>query len=344
MAPDTLEAVRQERLVDVFDALPRINDFSHPARAMSFTRPKRSGGVRRLTSFYWEDDARMRILKSTLIPFADLHDSQFMLAQDRLRRGPASVRENLLQALRETEGGHVFLQFDIRDFFGSISHAWLEGYLDLDRECVKRFVHTGEMLIVPTGEMRADRRNDDASKANGRSGVGIPQGSALSSLVAEMAMAEVLRSDAVFGRVRLFAWSDNLGVLAPRDEALAVEELVRGAFARHEAGPFHLEVKHSPITSEFKFLGVWYRKVGSDAVAFVPDAVATGWANDVCADVLIADAGALSKMERRIRSKLAAWSWWDGAGPLGTELRAVVKAAREALTPASGATSCNAAN
>ncbi|OWK30413.1 reverse transcriptase domain-containing protein [Sphingomonas dokdonensis] len=330
MSVSEREAVRQARLADVLAALPRINRFSAPALAQTFKRPKPHGGERILTTFFWEDDARVRVLKSALTPFVSLHDSQFMLAQNGCRRGPASVREALLRALGEEKGDHVFLQFDVRDFFGSISHAWLEKHLGLDRGIVRRFVHTGEMLIVPSEEMRGDRLRGDARKENGRSGAGIPQGSALSSLIAEMVMAEILRSDAVFDRGRLFTWSDNLGILIPRGEAGVVEELIRAAFGRHEAGPFHLSSERKSVTSEFKFLGTWYCVEAGLPRAFIPEAVARGWADNVCADILTADEHDLELMEQRVRGKEAAWGWWSGMADISAEVRALIWAAREA--------------
>lgn len=327
-SPAEREAVRQRRLADVFSALSSIASFSQPARAQTFCRPKPRGGERALTTFFWEDDARLRILKSALTPFANLHDSQFMLAQNGHRRGPASVREALLQALREAEGEQVFLQFDVRDFFGSISHAWLEDHLGLDRGIVRRFVHTGEMLIVPIGEMRGDRLTGDARQENGRSGVGIPQGSALSSLIAEMVMADILRSDAVFDKGRLFTWSDNLGVLVPRGEAGVIEELIQAAFGRHGAGPFHLISESRPVTSEFKFLGAWYRVEAGLPRAFIPEAVARGWADNVCADILTASESELLRMEQRVRGKEAAWNWWSGMAAISAQVRALIQSAR----------------
>jgi len=325
------EFIRRQRLVDVLAALSEVGCFNRPARASRFFRAKPNGGTRTLIKFDWVDDARLRILNSALTPFADLHGSQFLLGQDG-RRGPASVRESLLQALREAGDDHVFLQFDIRDFYGSISHAWLEDNLYLEKGIVRRFVHTGEMLIVTLQEMRTGRRRPaDASNENGQSGHGIPQGSALSSLVAEQVMAHVLRSDAVFARVRLFAWSDNLGALVPRNEALAIEELVRSAFERHGAGPFRLTVERTPITSEFKFLGVWYRVKDGTPRAYIPDEVADRWETDICRDILTANVDQLRTIVQRTLGKHEAWKWWPGIAPRVTSILASVWSADAAL-------------
>jgi RNA-directed DNA polymerase len=325
------EAIRRQRLVDVLAALPEAGCFNRPARASRFFKAKPNGGTRSLIKFDWVDDARLRILNSALTPFADLHGSQFLLRQNG-HRGPASVRESLLQALREAGDDHVFLQFDIRDFYGSISHAWLEENLYLEKGIVRRFVHTGEMLIVTLQDKRTGRRKTaDASTENGQSGYGIPQGSALSSLVAEQVMAHVLRSDAVFARVRLFAWSDNLGALVPRNEALAVEELVRSAFERHGAGPFGLTVERTSTTSEFKFLGVWYRVKDGTPRAYIPDEVADRWETDVCRDILTADADQLKNIVQRVLGKHAAWKWWSGIEPRVRSISARVWSAADAI-------------
>jgi RNA-directed DNA polymerase len=329
---EQLEVIRKLRLKEVLNAASAVGSFDFPARAHRFHKLKPDGSLRPLTKFHWVDDARLRILKSSLTPFASLHEGQYLLGQAG-RRGPASAREDLLQALREAEGGYAFLQFDIRNFYGSISHAWLEDNLPLNKGIVKRFVHTGEMRIVTPGEMKTGRRlTVDASNENGRSGYAIPQGSALSSLMAEWVMSDILRSDAVFGRFRLFTWSDNLGVLVPREEALAVEELVRAAFARHGAGPFHLTTKGpKPITSEFDFLGVWYRVVAGEPRAYIPDAIAQAWEAKLCEDILTAGTGDLLAIDKRLRGKEASWSWWSGMPPLVAGINARLWAAQEGL-------------
>lgn len=329
----TREIIRQRRLADMFAALSTVTSFTSPAGGFRSMKRKRDGGTRPIISFYWEDDARFRVIRSALQPFAlaSFHHAQFMHPLNGVRRGPASVREAMLQALRETGDGYVFLQFDIRDFFGSISHEWLERALPLDQGIVKRFVHLGEMLIVPTGEMRVDRPTDDASSRTDRRGIGIPQGSALSALIAEWVMADILRSDAVFDRVRLFSWSDNLGVLVPQGEESVVVELIQAAFARHGAGPFRLNlVNRTSVTCDFKFLGTWYQVVAGEPRAFVPQAVVDGWVRSVTADILTASTDDLDNMRRRVMAKLNEWRWWPGAEPLTASVLADINRARNA--------------
>ncbi len=330
MTTSEREAVRLKRLEDVFSALSEAKSFAHSARGTRLFRAKPNGGVRSLTHFHWVDDARLRVLCAALTSFADLHGSQFLLGRDG-HRGPAAVREALLQTLQGLGEDHVFLQFDVKNFFGSISHGWLEDYLPFDKGTVRRFVHTGDMLIQTLQERRGGRwSNADASNENGRSGFGIPQGSALSSLVAEMVMADVLRSIAGSEALRLFTWSDNLGVLALRSEAPAVMEHVCAAFEQHGAGPFQLSVEQTPITSEFKYLGVWYQVSDGQPRAFIPDTVAQGWANNVLSDLLTASLEDLRRMEQRVRGHEAAWGWWNGMSSLSAEMRSLIGLAREA--------------
>ncbi|WP_338466393.1 hypothetical protein RXV95_12625 [Novosphingobium sp. ZN18A2] len=171
------------------------------------------------------------MLRSALAPFANIHDAQFMLARDGFRHGPAAVREALQQALAECGPEYQFLHFDVADFYGSISHAWLERHLGIDPAVVRHQVHLGQMSINVPGEMATVCATHKASREGGQ--WGIPQGSALSCLIAEQVMADVLRSAAVFGEHRAFIWSDNVGVLVPRHRAGEVAGLVRTAFADH---------------------------------------------------------------------------------------------------------------
>jgi RNA-directed DNA polymerase len=87
---------------------------------------------------------------------------------------------------------------------------------------------------------------------------GLPQGSAASSLVAEMVMAEILREAA--GRLAdvlcLHTYSDNLGGLVPlnRDEA-ALVECLKNVFATHRAGPFRMTSRVDRMARSFPYLG-----------------------------------------------------------------------------------------
>lgn len=301
------EEARQKRLRLAFRKVAKVGRFRCSARGWQRLRPKRNGGARPITTFHLVDQARQYVLKSALTPFASFHDAQFMLARDAARRGPAAVRKSLLTALDQCGEDSVFMQFDVVDFYGSIAHRWLEESLHMDPAITMRQIHLGGMIIEPCGDNVFVHATHEANKRGGR--WGIPQGSRLSSLIAEHVMAEVLRSAAVFSDLPSFVWSDNLGAIVPKVRAREVERLVREAFGAHEAGPFTLTVTSRPVTAEFKFLGAWYRKLPGKSVAFIPDEIVSTWEASIIDRLLTCSEVDLPKIENHVRGKLAQWAW-----------------------------------
>lgn len=309
-----------------FSALAHVGRFGSSARGWQRPQGKKCGGVRPITRFNWVDKARQYVLKSALTPFANLHEAQFMLSRDTGQRGPAAVRRSLLAALDQCSDDSVFMQFDVVNFYGSIFHAWLEERLHLDPAIIRRQIHSGGMTIEHAGNTVPSMQRMEPSESGGR--WGIPQGSRLSSLIAELTMADILRSAAVFLELPLFVWSDNLGIIVPRVKAMEVEQLVREAFGVHEAGPFELTVSQRSVRSEFKFLGTWYQKEPNGARAFIPDAVVRGWEMSVEADLLHSSFDELDRIEKRVISKLAQWAWCPRAKEAGEHLKGVIQSLR----------------
>ena len=305
--PAKQEATRKHRLRMAFEGLPQIGRFLAKARARQFLRAKKSGGYRPITSFYWIDKARQYVLKSALTPFASLHDAQHMLAHDPERRGPAAARKSLLKALNECSDDSVFIQFDIADCYGSISHRWIEESIGLDPAIIQRQIHLGGMLIDHPRGHAIVRASHEATARKGR--WGIPQVSRVSSLIAEQAMAAVLKSAAVFSELPSFAWSDNLGIIVPRDRVDDVERLVCEAFWSHGAGPFELTVTRRAVTAEFKFLGIWYRKGTDGAEAFIPEEVICAWEASTFDRLVDCSLRELGDIERHVHGKIAQWAW-----------------------------------
>lgn len=323
------EMVRRTRVQSIFEKLPQVERLTRPARAQQFLIDKDNGrGKRPVTSFHWVDRARQIVLRSALTPFANLHQSQFMLARDRSRRGPAAVREVLLTALAEHGADYQFLHFDVENFFGSISHNWLERHLGLDPAVTKHQVHLGSMMIVPTGEMATVHATHEAIREGGQ--WGIPQGSALSCLIAEQVMADILRSAAVFEEWPVFVWSDNVGMLVPRHRAGEIANLVRDAFAAHGAGPFNLrDAICRDVTQEFEFLGVNYRLAdGVIPRAFIAREKVEAWRILMGHRIMLASTNELDEIAAHIRQKGQSWSWWSGWDRVDRSLRSMIDAAR----------------
>ena len=225
------EATRKHRLRTAFDALTKVGNLNSPARAYQSARQKKHGGRRIITSFHWVDKARQYALKSAITPFANLHVAQFLLSRNPERRGLAAVRKSLLAALDECGEDSVFMQFDVADFYGSISHRWIEGSISLDPSITQKHIHTGGMNIKIIRDHAIVRALHEAKRRGGR--WGIPQGSRVSPLIAEQAMAAVLGSAAIFSELPSFAWSDNLGMIVPRARVSDVERLVRAPRIKH---------------------------------------------------------------------------------------------------------------
>jgi RNA-directed DNA polymerase len=335
MTVDEREAQRQRQLQMAVTHLGVVGRFGRSARAEQRLKPKKDGGHRPIMKFYWVDYARQIVLKSALTPFANLHDGQAMLARDPNRRGPATVRETLLAKLNECGESDVFMQFDVRDFYGSISHEWLEGHLGIDPALIRKHVHTGGMLIETIGEMTDVRDDHEASRSTKTGRRGIPQGSAVSPLIAEQVMASVIGSVAALEELGPITWSDNLAVIVPGDRVAAIDSLVHAAFADHGAGPFHLTVCRTPVTREFRFLGAWFRKTPSGAVAYIPEAVSINWEAKVSGALQHAHTvRQLDGLERGVRGKLAQWSWCESAAERGRYLLGLIAKMREHIQSA----------
>lgn len=331
MSAERRERQRRHRLTQVINHLGRVQQFRRGARGRQFDLPKSNGGTRVVTSFDWVDRARQHVLKSALLPFANLHAAQFMLAREPKRRGPAAVREALLATLSACSDDSVFLHFDVRDFYGSISHEWLERHLAFDPAIVRKQLHTGCMTFRANGAMATDRGDHDATREKDRRG--IPQGSVVSPLIAEQVMASVLRSAAALEGLPLFVWSDNLGVIVPRGRAREIGDLVTAAFAQHGAGPFQVTLSERSATAPFQFLGVWYRKGPMGPQAFIPWEVLAAWESAVVDPDLLTlwddeVDDRLGNMDRAITAKLARWRWCPEARDVEQRLRRLISARR----------------
>lgn len=317
MSAEDREFLRAAKLEMMMLLVNKVGSFSQPASALVFAKRKRghkpgSPDRRALFSFGWADKARQRLLATTLHPFASFHPSQFLLQRHAGKRGRSAACEALLDALKGLADTHVFVQLDVRDFYGSIRHEWLENNLGLPQEVIRHHVHTSRMTISWDRSALA-HLSDGVRRELARRG--IPQGSALSPLIAEMVMADILRglADRLDG-VPLFTYSDNLGIIVPRTEAAVVVEHLRDAFARHDAGPFELtSTSPKPATGEIKFLGRWWRNVDGKPHQFVPEGVANARALLIIEEAMVGGTAVLPRSRARTRSLAAEWAGWDGA-------------------------------
>lgn len=273
-------------------------------------KPKGNNQFREVVSFTAFDIARQNLVAMSIKPFVGLHPSQYLL-----RGGRTAACEALLSAMNAAPEGARFLHVDVNNYHGSISHDWLRENLPMSTEVTQQVILLDGMSNVLRWHLGlAHQHKDEGTDGMGRRG--IPQGSVVSSIVAEYVMADILRTAAVFlGEFSLFNYSDNLGILVPRaiDEAAFMERL-SAVFQTHPAGPFQIRLVGShDLREPFGFLG-YHWQMQNEARAFVPEGVAMAREINFQRDLLEAETEEQRlKIEHSIRSYCAAFSLWDGA-------------------------------
>lgn len=320
-------ATRGERIGQILSLLERVGDLEEPARPVVYAKlknrnkscrdvraPRRSlacgGSVERriIFKFDWIDRARQRLIAFSLKPFVSYHPSQFM----RRGRGRSAVCEYLRHEVPSLSAAHVFMQVDVRDFFGSISPTWIEGRFRLAEAVIRRQMHSGEMRILMDGRARAYLRGGENNERVRRV---LPQGSALSPLLAEMAMAEVLEGITDhLRRTLLVTYSDNLGIFMPEARAAAIEDRLRSAFGASSVGPFELTFSRPvPLANGFSFLGHQWRLEAGALHTFVDERVAEGRAIVLRRQMLDRyTRQGLRAVRSRILAQASEWKLWPG--------------------------------
>ena len=264
--------LRQDRLDGqqfralVWELASGLRHIDRPARPTVYKKPKAGGRTRMVCNFKEVSDrARQYLLCILLEPFTRLHPRQFLL-----RGGRSAACKELLGGLTKAHSDSRFIHIDIGNFYGNVDHSWLEENLPFPKGIVRNLIHTGSMRPFPGygySNARRTHRGFDP-RPNGRelegwSLRGLPQGSALSVLVAEFVVAEVLRgiADHLDGAF-LVNYSDNFGLIVrPETNCSVFEELMEDAFCHHPAGPFSLRISINPVSRKFHFLGYDWRKV-----------------------------------------------------------------------------------
>ena len=224
-------ALQLKRMTVLKTGFPRVGRFGRPASPSMRPRCKDDGSFRPVVEFHWIDKAQQSLLSAIYKPFADFHPAQYQRKKVAGLGGTSAVREALRAALDTADDTDVFLHFDVRRHYDNTRCEWLERKLWLPREVIRGHAHTADMVIRHTGNHFVGPCSDQASWKDGR--LGLPQGSALSPLLADLVMADVIRTAEVPDQYPLFIWSDNIGVIVPQREAAALEELLRSAFAEH---------------------------------------------------------------------------------------------------------------
>lgn len=266
------------QLVELIDSVAPMIRHASP---VGFALSKPDGGHRPVFKFGLEDRACAVLIREALKPFARAHPRLACHpAQVLLSGGLPVACEHLRQALDAAPSGAVFLQIDAKRFFPSIASEGLAGMTGLPPEVIHRHLSVEHMDVRGKRSLAsalAINGNDQGDETPAPSGVGrekrdaalggIATGSAAASLVAEMVMGHILRdAGSLPGLIALIVYSDNIGaVVRTREEALALQEAVLGAFSRSRAGPLSAsKVSIKDVATGFNFLGYrWRRQEGT---------------------------------------------------------------------------------
>lgn len=230
-------------------------------------RPKASGGTRPITIFGFEHRTLQKLMRNALYPFARFHPGQYSPAG---RGGKQAACAAIKEAL-EGDYKHA-AKIDIRDCFGSINAYRLSQYLPLRRDMVGS-VLIGRNLNLTTYPNRSHLYDDNevrvsALLSKGRRG--IPQGSAVSSLVSDIVIADLL--SAVPEGVKVVAYADDILLLTrTRDEISAAVQALQRAVRHSPYGPFTLKTCETKRACDgFDFLGYRFKRRATGAPKIRP--------------------------------------------------------------------------
>jgi hypothetical protein len=228
-------------------------------------KQKSSGGWRPICAFGVRERAIQYLIKSALEAAGCGRPEQYNL--------PGRSKDQLIKKAADwMEGGFEWaVLLDIKDCFGSLATEGLKECLPLPRATTERHIAFGHLRL------RHHRRNrrrytrkivpipaQSSPSSIGRTG--IPQGSAVSSLVAAHALSDLfdlIPDGSPFGQ-----FGDDIVVFArTRSEACTILKALEDALSKHPCGPIGLRRKEIASCREgFEFLGYFLWKVEERAM------------------------------------------------------------------------------
>ncbi len=189
------------------------------------------------------------LVREALRPWAQLHPDQFAIQGGRQEAGKAVV--NALG-----DGFRWAVQTDIKDCFSTFDDGEVARLLPIPEEVTRKVITTQHLNITSGNIIELLGMTEIAVEVR----QGIPQGSAVSSLVAEMLLAPV--AFGLPGDVRPVFYSDNILVITrQKSEAVTIAKTLKSALMSHPAGPLwpkFIEIKDARMG--FDFLGYRFSK------------------------------------------------------------------------------------
>lgn len=233
-------------------------------RVIAWSAPKRSGGYRTLCSFGARERAIQYLIKPLLEICGGPREHQYGLG--------GKSRDDLINIIRDQiEAGYAYaVLLDVANCFGSFCGDAVVNRLPLPRRVVESHV-TFHRLEMRYRSRRSGSVGSCPSTGNAPSSAtplpgalrpmvldGIPQGSAVSNLVAASMLADldtVVPVGTPFGQ-----YGDDIIALAmTEEEACSIRDALRHALDGHVSGSIGLKrlaVNH--IADGFEYLGYWF--------------------------------------------------------------------------------------
>jgi len=252
--------VRKELIPDIVAGLDPWNGTDEAVAVNAVPKHSNPLDFRIIFDFGIENRALQLLVRSALRSWAQLHPKQFAIQGGRRAAGEA-----VLEALGDSFRWAV--QLDVKDCFRTFDHDEVSKFLPIPEE-VTRKVITAQDLNITSGNV-VDWLGVTELPVEVRQG--IPQGSAVSSLVVEMLLATV--GFALPADVRAVLYADDILVVTrQKSEAVTIVKILRSALLSHPAGPLWpklVEIKDGK--SGFDFLGYHFCKE-TDLVRVTPAA------------------------------------------------------------------------
>ncbi|MBI2260290.1 MAG: hypothetical protein HYU62_01295 [Caulobacterales bacterium] len=325
LANSKLPMADRRSISDLAERVHQISPMTRRACPRAFALSKPDGGNRPVFKFGLEDQACAILIREALKPFARAHPRLACHpAQVLLSGGLPVACEHLRRALDAAPSGAAFIQIDAKRFFPSIACEGLAGMTGLPPEVIHRHLSVEHMDVRGKRSLEcalAINRNDQRDETPAPSGVGrekrdaalggIATGSAAASLVAEIVMGHILRdAGSLPGLIALIVYSDNIGaVVRTRQEALALQEAVLGAFSRSRAGPLSAsKVSIKDVATGFNFLGYRWRRQDGTVHAEPSKLRHQRWELGFADDLLFAFSGDDLEQFTRLRMRLRAYA------------------------------------
>lgn len=209
-------------------------------------------------AFGIENRALQYLVRNCIAAQVNLHPAQFAV-----RLGRTKAVERVRDALI---AGHTHVvQWDIKNCFNSFNGEKLNSFIPLPKEVIKRVI-TPKCFTLIDDSMYAFQPGellDESFELFAEARQGIAQGSAISSLVAEVVLAPVVEHVSKLGIP--IAYADNLLLMAQTSgEMVTMSKALCTILREHPAGPLWLNQPSASGPGEaFDFLGYKFAAQGA---------------------------------------------------------------------------------